>query len=203
MTRTTWKYVAVLAMITLGGCAARNADENLDPKQLSRTGVVFASVSTAPEGGNGPVATFHLDRGGFVKSREEQIAGQNLKPSELNDDFGRLIVLELPAGANSLKSWMLTYGAAQYAPSRPVSVIHFTVLPGKALYLGNLHMHIRMSRNVFDAPVIGDLQPEIRDRGERDVVLFKSRYPRVGDGEIVAQPPFLGQWPHADSAPTP
>ncbi len=199
MTGITWKCIALLATLMLAGCAARNADQSLDPGELVGTGLVFASVSTSSEGGDGPVATFRFSKGGFVKSREEQIAGRNLKPSELQEDFGRLIVLELPAGANSLKSWMLTNGAAQYLSSQDFPEISFTVEPGKALYLGNLHMNILMGRNAVNMPVIADLLAEIRGRGERDIALFRSRYPRVANGDIIATQPFLGEWSEDNS----
>lgn len=194
MIRITWKYLALLAILLLAGCAAKNANQGLDPSQLSKTGLVFASLSTGAEGGDAPIATFSFSQGGFVNSRQEQIAGLNLKPSELEGDFGRLIAVELPVGPNSLTYWSLTHGVTQYSSAKPVPEIKFIVEPGKALYLGNLHVHVEMAENVLGQPVINNLLPEIRDRSERDVALFKSRYPLVGDANILLKQPFLGEW---------
>ncbi len=194
MTRITWKYFALLAMLAVSGCATKNADQDLDPSKLSETGLVFASLSTGPEGGNRPIATFGFNRGGFVNSREEQISGPQLKPSEFEDDFGRLIALELPAGPNSLTYWSLTYGVTQYSPAKSVPEITFTVEPGKVLYLGNLHVNVEIVEDERNQRVISRLLPEIRDRRERDVALFKSRYPLVVDADILLTQPFLGEW---------
>lgn len=203
MARITWKCFLLLAMLLLASCAAKNVNQNVDLTRLTGTGLVFASVSTSPEGGEGPIATFRFKRGGFVKSREEQTTGRHLKPSELDGDYGRLIIVELPVGANSLKSWMLTDGAAQYIPASRVPEIAFIVEPGKALYLGNLHMNLTMAANDMNEQAISDLLPEIRDRRERDLVLFKSRYPQVAETDIIARQPFLGTWSQKNVALSP
>lgn len=194
MRRFTWTFFTLLALFTLAGCAAKNVDQSINPSQLIDTGLVFASLSTSNEYRHGPIATFRLKQGGIIKSREEHIPGATLKPSELQDDYGRLVVLELPAGENSLTYWMVTHGVTQYSPVEDVPQIGFTVEPGKALYLGNLHINVRMGKNFINQPVIGDLLPEIRDRGQRDLEMFKRRYPNVDDADIIPSQPFIGVW---------
>ncbi|GGC90926.1 hypothetical protein [Halopseudomonas salina] len=190
----TWKSLCLLAMLMLVGCATKNVNQGVDPGQMVDTGLVFASVSTSVESGFGPVALFYFTEGGYVESREEHIPGATLKPSELEEDSGRLVVLEMPVGPNSLRYWQLTHGMARYTPAQPVPEIKFTVESGKALYLGNLHMNVDMGSNFLNQPVVGDLLPEIRDRSERDLAMFKSRYSRVSDADIIAKQPFLGVW---------
>jgi hypothetical protein len=194
MRRVTWKSFTLLALFTLAGCAAKNVDQSINPSQLTDTGLVFASLSTSNEYRYGPIATFRLDRGGIIKSREEHIPGATLKPSELQDDYGRLVVLELPAGDNSLRYWLVTHGVTQYHPVEEVPAIGFTVEPGKAVYLGNLHINVRMGKNFVNQPVIGDLLPEIRDRSQRDLEMFRARYPNVAEADIIPKQPFIGVW---------
>ena len=97
MRRFTWKCSTLLAFIALTGCAAKNADMSINTSQLTETGLVYASLSTSDEYMYGPIATVRFERGGIIKAREEDnpIVG-SLKPSELQDDYGRLVVLELP-----------------------------------------------------------------------------------------------------------
>lgn len=194
MPRISWKCFSLLAMLVLAGCATPNVDQNVAPSQLANTGLVFASVSTSVEYRFGPIALFNFKKGGIAKSREEHIPGATLKPSELQEDYGRLVVLEMPAGANSLQRWHVAHGTTHYTPRQDFPEINFMVEPGKALYLGNLHVHVRMGRNFVNQPVIGDLVPEIRDFSDRDVAMLKSRYPNIGDNEIILEQPFLGLW---------
>lgn len=195
MRRFTWKCLTLLALVILTGCAAKNVDMSINPSQLTETGLVYASLSTSDEYLYGPIATFRFDRGGIIKSREEDnpLIG-SLKPSELQDDFGRLVVLELPAGKNSLEYWVVTHGTTQYHSVEDVPKIGFTVEPGKAVYLGNLHIQTTLGPGLFGHKAIVDLLPEIRDRSQRDLEMFRTRYPNVAEADIVTRQPFVGVW---------
>ncbi len=195
MRRFTWKCLTLLALFILAGCAAKNVDQSINTSQLTETGLVYASLSTSDEYLYGPIATFRLKQGGIIKSREEDnpLLG-TLKPSELQDDYGRLVVLELPAGKNSLNHWVVTHGTTQYFSKEDVPEMVFTVEPGKAVYLGNLHIHTSLGKNFIGHQIIVDLLPEIRDRSQRDLEMFRARYPNVAEADIIAKQPFVGVW---------
>lgn len=92
---------------------------------------------------------------------------------------GRLASLRLPAGDYEFHSWTVRepnpYGGMEYGPNQAFSY-RFHVKPGEAVYLGRLHLRLG-ERNTHKLTV--------EDRRERDLTIFKEKYPSQDVGAIA------------------
>ncbi|MDH5393504.1 MAG: hypothetical protein OEY11_09990 [Gammaproteobacteria bacterium] len=89
---------------------------------------------------------------------------------------GKLVELKLPEGVYSLKQWQANQQKKTGSYSlRPAANKKFKVLGGRALYLGNIHLHsLEHTQSVF-----------IRDRRDRDVALFYNKHAGLDKSELL------------------
>lgn len=91
---------------------------------------------------------------------------------------GRLLSLRLPAGEYEFNAWKLMepspYGAKQYGSTQAFSY-RFSVMPGEAVYLGRLRLHL----NENDTHKI-----TVEDRREVDLATFRKKYPSLDAGVV-------------------
>lgn len=94
---------------------------------------------------------------------------------------GRLASLRLPAGEYEFHAWAVRepnqYGGTEYTPGQDFSY-RFSIKAGEAVYLGRLHLHLG-ERNTHKLTV--------EDRQDRDLTIFKEKYPSQDVGTIAVR----------------
>jgi hypothetical protein len=129
----------------------------------------------------------------MVYSLEQNPLTLTGRPGEFEDSHGRLIALALPVGKHKFTDWQVTDGTLRLGPAGTLPPLEFSLQPGQVKYLGNLHAHIQMGRNLVRRQVLVGAVPEVRDLRDRDVELFKKRYPQFKDPVTIETLP-LGRW---------
>jgi hypothetical protein len=108
-----------------------------------------------------------------------------------NSDFvgscGRLFALDLPAGNYQISDWLLeTSGGESFTP-KDWDPIPFKVEAGKATYIGDLHMLLRMGKNLLGLDVVAGGWPLLLDNRVRDAELLRRKYPWLNDEVIQVE----------------
>lgn len=179
--------LAVAAAVLAAGCmsGARNADPGYRP---GSNGLLVASLTAS---GHSPPG-----RLSYLVVRAEQPA-QTVAAIPLNDEalaldwqlgdyavhnngYGRLAVVELPPGHYELRRGFIYVSAQEAYASARVLGYRFEILPGKATYLGNVHVDIEISaaRRIH-------ADTSLRDRRSRDLPLLHRKYAGVRPEHLV------------------
>ena len=89
--------------------------------------------------------------------------------------LGRLAVIELAPGDYELRRWVINVSnVAAYVSNRPFG-LRFTVAPGRATYLGSVHVDIQVGASTQRLPYA----LERDDRRSRDLPLLYRKHPGV------------------------
>lgn len=195
--------ITLVAVFILGGCAAKSvkSDFSLDPSR--NEGVIVVSVSHDDEGGRGTRAIIYLN--GSLLTDENAKLLQSLPDiafgihgrSDLEDGYGQVLALALPAGHHELRSWQIAQGQIRLRPSETTLSLGFDLASGEIKYLGNLHAHMMYGKNIFGMTILGDGYFELRDLHERDIAIFEGKYPQFKGKAAVALLP-VGPWLSGD-----
>lgn len=150
-------------------CAGMNVPKTYVLNPDTGNGLAVFSISS-----NGPQSFFHYRRVGERFSRGSVDMWRiNLRPDWYNPT-SRLVAIELPAGSYEIHRWSALMGAKRAEPTESFSV-PFAVVPGRATYLGNIHIEFGTARR---ATVL------TRDMSARDLPLLHSRYPALLDESV-------------------
>ena len=190
-----------LLIAGLAGCAANSVKDDFTFKDDKSEGLVFFSASHDLAGTTATKVIFYVDGGvpnggSMVYSLEQNPLTLTGRPGDFEDSHGRLIALALPVGKHQFTGWQVTDGTLQLGPASKLPPLEFSLQAGQVKYLGNLHARIQMRRNFVRRQVLADAVPEIRDMHDRDVELFKKRYPQFKDQVSIETLP-LGLWTSA------
>jgi hypothetical protein len=186
---------AALAAL-LSACASK-APKDLDLSKNPTEGVVVFSVSHESEAGRGVTLMVYLDRNPLLGTPPyrsvEDVAGVRTG-SDFEDDYGRLEVVNLPAGRHSFWFWQIANGTGlRIIPDKDLPPLDFDIKAGSVVYLGDFHGMTEVGRNLFGMKVTGSGYPELRDRHQRDVQMFEAKYPQFrGKTELALLP--QGPW---------
>ena len=131
-----------------------------------------------------------------IESREERFGG--LIPGHQRSDFpeiyGRLVAINIPAGIYEFYSWHAYNDRLSISPKYAPPPLFVDVKAGELVYIGNLHMNISTGKNYFNMSVASGALPEVIDMSERDISLFKKRYPQFSDNNINKSVLNEGPW---------
>lgn len=116
----------------------------------------------------------------LVLEHENYFTGRNIKSDFGGEIFGVVFAVELTAGEYLLAGWGLDGNTTplHISPS-DLQPIPFTVMPGRAVYLGNLDMTIEMGLNLIGIEGLRDASVGLRDEYVRDSEIFLKKYPKV------------------------
>jgi hypothetical protein len=194
--------LALVVSLSLGlvGCAARSVRSDYAMTPDSTEGIVIVSISHDDAGGRRTKATFFLDGGGLLggdgkllRSLPERVPGFT-GGSSFEDCYGQVLALSLPAGRHQIDGWSIAANMGLHiSPKQKPAPLVFDVVAGKIVYLGNLHAHLLMGKNVFGVTIVGDSTPEVRDERTRDIPIIEESHPQF-KGKIVATLLPLGAW---------
>ena len=189
-------------IVMLQACASVSSigtDFTFDKKK--NNGLVIGSFTQDPKTGFGQVNS-HLyfssvtdsSQKYHIQARQEHIPGL-MKSSDFADAEGSLFVLELPAGEYQLNNWMISIGiAATITPKISPPPYKFKVNQHEITYIGNIHMHHILGKNVFGMTVTGGAIPGITNESHRDLSLFRQRYSKLHNLEISKESIKEGAW---------
>jgi hypothetical protein len=186
-----------LVVAFLYGCATK-APKDLDLSKNSNDGVAVFAVSHEAEAGRAVTLMVYLDRESNALwsapyPSVENVAGIRTR-SDFEDDYGRLAVVNLPAGRHSFSLWQISNGTGlRILPNKDLPPLVFEVRPGAVVYLGDFHGMTAVGRNILGMKVTGGGYPELRDRHERDIPIFESKYPQFR-GKVEMQLLPQGPW---------
>ena len=181
----------------VAGCATQ-APRNIDLAARPGEGVVVFAVSHDVSGGRGSTFSVHLDKEGpdaltHIYPSVETKATIRMG-SDFDDDFGRIAVVNLPAGRHELSTWSFSNGTGLFiSPKVTPPPLPFEVKAGSVIYLGDIHGLLGVGRNLIGMKSAGDVEPEVRDRHERDLAVLDAKYPQFR-GKAVVQLLPTGAW---------
>lgn len=110
--------------------------------------------------------------------------------SDFSDACGRLFAVDLEAGDYYVLPWVMTLmpPVRNCAPTG-WEPIRFTIAPGKATYLGNVHAQLKTGElDRLGNTKIGFAWALSRDQRARDLALLAERYPRLAAADVVYAP---------------
>jgi len=190
-------------MLVLAGCGGEpnvHGDYDLSQAAADGHGLLIASFTT-----DTPYPDFHMwtimrlrhpnDRGMFDVAEIQAESGCDLdKPgqSPFKDYCGRLVSLELHAGVYEIYWFHTETGNVNFAPLDPVSTT-FTIKPGRATYVGNIHMTLDKTDETFlGKHRVPGGWPAVSDQRDRDIPLLEQLVPTLKpeliDYEILILP---------------
>jgi hypothetical protein len=189
-------FLAGLASL-ICGCATQAPKEiNLDAHPGE--GIIVFAVSHDASGGHVSTLWVQLDRvsGKSLTNSYPSVESKGTirLASDFDDDHGRLAVVNLPAGRHELSTWRFSNGTGLYiSPEKDPPPLQFEVNAGAVVYLGDIHGVVGVGRNLLGIKSAGDVEPEVRDRHERDIAVFESKYPQFRNKATVQLLP-TGTW---------
>lgn len=181
-------FLALLAALALAGCTTQ-------PSQISSADLVAAPAGNGLLVGSyarpGPKERFSTESVYFRKigTRKTREIGINTLPLvPLTFDFqedgscGSLFVFSLPPGRYEIYDFAVIQevfgGSITHAPSRRFS-IRFDVVEGKVCYLGELKIDRIPTAKFLGLPGSDNVRYELSDQMERDLPIFRRKYPDV------------------------
>lgn len=108
------------------------------------------------------------------------------KTEQPNAYMGRVLALDLEPGEYVIRKWEVKFG--QNLSINPVKFpkkLKFIVNAGEVYYLGNIHMRVSESNEV---------RPVIQDSYERDLAVFRKKYPNLSSDKVIKQIGYTGPW---------
>lgn len=203
---TPAKQLLVLLMsVTVAGCASTEPQPTVAAKPDE--GFAFFSVSHDREAGVGARLIVFLDDSVLPTRAASLPMSANVlgeasgaiyiamfgRIGDLDDGYGQLHVLTLPAGKHRLHRWVISHGLTLTTPTGQPPPLEFTVSAGRAVYLGNLHAKVLLGRDMFNQQVVVHGYPEVRDLAERDLQLLRKKRPELS-AEVDIAPFASGAW---------
>lgn len=171
-----------IAIIALTGCATQNVTSSYSLDASNKNGIAIASITY--QGLDSGYGVLYRELSGKTSGLFEAGHGVKLIPLPNKSDFGtiakgKLVVAELSPGEYEIFNWRISSGYASVSPKNKFS-IHFTIEPGKAVYIGNFNF---IQTRSMGLTVTGG---ELTFKGEqdRDLTTLKSMYPNFANTPI-------------------
>jgi hypothetical protein len=201
--------LVVFTAIAVAACGSKGPQPA--PAAKPGEGIVFFSVSHDREAGVGARLLVFLDDSPLpTRAASLPMSADVLKEmsgaiyiamfgriGDLDDGYGQLHVVTLPAGQHRLRHWAITHGMTTTLPAGASPPLEFTVQAGRTVYLGNLHGRVRLGRDWFNQQVVLHAYPEVRDLAERDLQILRKKHPSFDEQVDIA---LLTQGPWGDPA---
>lgn len=189
MRNLAWLLSLTLLWLSAASAFARDLNPNYDPAAAARRnrGVVAVSMTMSVHDD-----TEHWDSATFtlwyqkidgaiprwISMPRDNRARRN-SPSEFSNEYGQLRVIELDAGDYEFSSF--TYrGYNSHESAWDMAPLRFTVRPGRATYLGRVHLDEFIMRSEAVEYTFGFFGwPRFLDARDEDLATLATRYPRL------------------------
>lgn len=201
------KLLAMIAMtvgflLTVTSCATHPTDTAINLNDGSK-GILLVSV-TSDKDKPGIDAWYYFRKKGDTEPVRLDASGFYFfeKPNDYPNDrtrAGRVFAFSLEPGEYELINWtlyfMVTANSYSYiSPNVDPPPRSFSIAPGRITYIGNLHVHTLMGKNVFGMAIPAGGNPEITDRLEDDTDLILTKYPGLDDWPLDKSVPDARAW---------
>ena len=179
--------IALVCGALLGGCAGTAAPK-VDPAyRLTSKGLLVASVTVS--GYNPGTFSHQVVRAASptetvvtipINDEANALDWRLGDPAVRDGGYGRLAVVELDPGDYELRRGIIRVSAQEAYVSSHAFGYRFTIVPGKATYLGNVHVHIELSadRQIRSSEVL-------LDRRSRDLPILYRGYSGVQQAQVI------------------
>lgn len=165
------RTLTLLVALFLAGCANFNVPSDYSLAHKNDKGLIVMSLAHSLSSvivDYRPVENGKQGDGAFM-------TGNMQDPMDWDHPKGRLVVAELPAGKYELYQWRSEGINVTYTSK--IFSIPFTVVGGKATYIGNLFVNIDESTSIYKL--------EVADKSERDLPLLIRKYPNIKGSDII------------------
>lgn len=192
------RWLLIGALTALAACAP-TLERNTSAGQLSQKAIVILSVTHSYEVGAAADTYFFVDQGRgslgssiVLTSRKRMLSVP--MPSDFDDLYGQLYVLDLKPGRHQVDSWEVRQGnLSRMVPRIEPQPLVFEARAGEVIYLGNLHMNMTRGRSLLGTPVPTGIYPEVKDRRDIDVAIAQTKHPDL-KGRATVQLLPQGPW---------
>ena len=168
---------ATVILAVVNSCAVSNEKSDYRLTDSTGSGLVVFSLSVS---GQNSVYIAYREIG-LDEQNVVYVDSYGVKGARANYDWkepvGRLVYLELGSGDYEIYGWHPSNCGWGTPCAELQEKIYFTVVPGKASYIGNIHFDIR-SRD-------GAYKYDINDEYDRDVSLLSTRLLNVNSDQVI------------------
>jgi hypothetical protein len=179
-----------LVTLLLSGCAASNVQTTVTANQLqtNQSALLVMSLSQPSESVQyGAVTVYFRPQGqdnlghSWVETYSAYYAsGLIPKPkSDFPNEYSLLKVIEVPAGDVVVSGWAFRMYQSRYESTDASPSHKINVKAGDVVYLGNFSIEPHYGDGIFGVSQVKGATPYIRDHSQRDLALFKQRYPQL------------------------
>lgn len=181
---------ATLLVVTLllTGCATSNVKTTITPNELQtkKTALLVMSLSQPKESVQyGAVTIYFQPNGKDAIGRSwvetySQSSGFLPKPdSDFPNEFSLLKVIQVPAGDIEISGWAFSMYQGRYESTDASPPFTISVKAGDVVYLGNFSVEPLYGDGIFGVSQVRGALPYIKDQSQRDLAMFKQRYPQL------------------------
>lgn len=192
------RIAALFSVLLLAACAGNPVSQKTHPAELAGKAVIVFSVSHDLQAGNGSKALVHMNLGDIGQRATLSSIDDTLgipHANEFKTRRGHVYVLEVEPGWHQFDSWQVaaTGGGYRLFPKSEPKPLQFEVRKGQAVYLGNLHAHLQLGRNVFGLPVTNNAAIVLLNQAQEDIPLAEAKVPSLR-GKIEIRLLKQGPW---------
>lgn len=192
LSRYRYKNLVIVLFLFFGGCGTLNVSRNYMLNEKSNAGILVVSMTQSEDQYH--YLWYHyrsLDNSitGRIPGTHTELSNDWRidKDKPKNNYIGRIGIIELPAGEYELYKWTgwINHGLIRYIIT-PIKLFSykFKVIPGKALYIGNIDMRLNKENHILSI-VIKNTCLRIIDSRNRDLELIFKRYNNIKSENVI------------------
>lgn len=174
-------------LLVLSGCATRNVKTDITTNELQtkKSALLVMSLSQPKESVQyGATTIYFLPKGtdSIARSRLVTYDPDYVLPkpdSDFPNEFSLLKVIEVPEGEVQISGWAFAMYRSRYESTDASPPFTIKVKAGDIVYLGNFSLTPHYGDGIFGVTTVRGATPLIKDQSQRDLSLFKQRYPQL------------------------
>ncbi len=186
--------LSILLCLLLGGCITAVTPDNVAKIDLSKSGLVLASISRSGDPDDSQNVTIEF----YLRSNEHR---ENFFKTLVINSSRDLWLIEVPLGHYSISDWYLGSGAMRHEYSD--TSFEFDVLPEEVTYIGHFDVQVWRAKNTFGLKVIPQALPILRDDFEVAYERFRREYPTMAETSVRNAAPGMFTWGATESITVP
>jgi len=200
----SFRFIVLLSSaIFFFGCQTANVRSDYKIDEKTESAIIIGSVTQREDAGLPTNAQFYVN---YKTKHHKRLYAKKKTPLgylgvvnefENTGVTGRIFVIELPVGQHKIDHWSIDYGDGGgfiLYPKVAPPTLNFALQTGQILYLGNFHMAIETGTGLFGQTLPVSGAPTIKDESDRDIKMFKERYPQLASEKITVNVIHSGAW---------
>lgn len=178
--------ILVLTLL-ITGCATSNVKTTIKPQDLQtrNAALLVMSLSQPEESARYGAVTIYFQPKGkdsIGRSWVETYDPNSVLPkpkSDFPNEYSLLKVIEVPAGEVQITGWAFSMYQARYESTDASPPYTISVKAGDIVYLGNFTIEPHYGDGILGNTQVQGAMPYIKEQSQRDLALFKQRYPQL------------------------